>query len=70
MTWQERIRTIERNGESELKQKLPTPASQDNGIKTDVVIAVVDLENQFNSHQSHSWNSYFETNMGFTCNFQ
>ena len=25
---------IERNGESKLKQKLPTPASRDNGIKT------------------------------------
>ena len=28
---------IERNGESKLKQKLPTLTSQDNGIKTDVV---------------------------------
>ena len=32
------MRTIERNGESELKQKLPTPGSQDNGIKMDVVV--------------------------------
>ena len=33
--------TIERNGESELEQKLLTPASRDNGIKTDVVVFVV-----------------------------
>ena len=32
------MRTIERNGESELKQKLPTPGSQDNGIKMDFVV--------------------------------
>ena len=32
---------IERNGESELTQKLPTPASRDNGIKTDVAIVFV-----------------------------
>ena len=30
--------TIERNGESKLEQKLPTPASWDNGIKTDVAV--------------------------------
>ena len=35
------MRTIERNGESELEQKLLTPASRDNGIKTDVVVFVV-----------------------------
>ena len=34
------MRTIERNGESELKQKLPTSASRDNSIKTDVVVLV------------------------------
>ena len=32
--------TIERNGESELEQKLVTPASWDYGIKVDVVVAV------------------------------
>ena len=32
---------IERNGKSKLKQKLPTPASCDNGIKTDVFVVVV-----------------------------
>ena len=31
------MRTIERNGESKLERKLLTPASQDNGIKMDVV---------------------------------
>ena len=41
--------TIERNGESKLEQKLPTPASWDNGIKTDVAVVfflltVVDTE--------------------------
>ena len=36
------MHSIERNGKSKLKQKLPTPASQDNGIKTDIV-SVVDL---------------------------
>ena len=35
------MRTIERNGESELEQKLLTPASRDNGIKTDVVVVVM-----------------------------
>ena len=34
------MRTIERNGESELEQKLLTPVSRD-GIKTDVVVIVV-----------------------------
>ena len=28
------------NGESKFKQKLPTPTSRDNVIKTDVVVAV------------------------------
>ena len=37
------MRTIERNGESELEQKLLTPASRDNGIKTDVVVVVVEV---------------------------
>ena len=31
---------IQRNGEREWKQKLPTPASLDNGIKTDVAVVV------------------------------
>ena len=33
--------TIERNGKSELKQKLLTPANWDSGIDTDVVVDVV-----------------------------
>ena len=37
----ERMRTIERNDESELKPKLATPVSRDNGIKTDVVVVIV-----------------------------
>ena len=36
-----RMRTIERNGESELEQKLLTPASRDNDIKMDVAVVVV-----------------------------
>ena len=32
------MHTIERNGKSKLNQILPTSASQDNGIKTDVVV--------------------------------
>ena len=35
------MRTNERNGESELEQKLPTQASRDNLIKRDVVVVVV-----------------------------
>ena len=30
----------QKNGESKLKQKLPTPASWDNGIKTNAVFVV------------------------------
>ena len=37
MTSEDRMCTIKRNGESELEQKLLTPASLDNDIKTDVV---------------------------------
>ena len=33
--------TIERNGKSELKQKLLTPANWDSGIDTDVDVDVV-----------------------------
>ena len=33
--------TIERNGESELEQKLLTPANWDNGIKTNIVVVTV-----------------------------
>ena len=40
MTGEERLRTIERNGESKLGQKLPSLASRDNSIKTDVVVVV------------------------------
>ena len=36
MVWEERILTIEENGESKLKQNIPTSTNQDNGIKTDV----------------------------------
>ena len=35
------MRTIERNGESELEEKLLTTASRDNGIKMDVVVVVL-----------------------------
>ena len=41
MAIKERMPKIERNGESELKQKLPTPGGSDNGIKKDVVVVVV-----------------------------
>ena len=41
MAREAKLRTIERNGETKLKQKLPTPASHKNGIKTDVVFVVV-----------------------------
>ena len=40
MASEERMRTIERNGEGELEQKLLTPACRDNGIQTDVVVVV------------------------------
>ena len=32
---------IEKNGKKHLKQKLPAPDNQDNGIKTEVVTIVV-----------------------------
>ena len=35
------MHTIKRNDESELKQKLLTPASRDNGIEKGVVVVVV-----------------------------
>ena len=35
------MRTIGRNDESELEQKLPTQASRDNVIKTDVAVVAV-----------------------------
>ena len=38
MAWEESMRTIERNDESELERKLLTPVNQDNGIKTDVAV--------------------------------
>ena len=41
MAGEERMRTIEKNGQSKLEQKLLTPASRDNGIKTDIVVVVV-----------------------------
>ena len=33
--------TIEKNGEKNLKQRLPAPVNQDNGIKTEVVTVFV-----------------------------
>ena len=44
------MRTIRRNGESELEQKLLTPTSRDNDVKTDVVCCCLmnDLENDIN----------------------
>ena len=45
MTGKDRMRTIERNGESKLEQKLLTPASRDTGIKTDVIVVVVVVAN-------------------------
>ena len=41
MAWEERMRTIERIGESELKQKLRTQASRDNSVAVFVVVVVV-----------------------------
>ena len=38
MAWEEKIRTIERNYVSELEQKLLTPASRDNDVKTDIAV--------------------------------
>ena len=38
MAWDERIRTIERNGESKLKQKLPTLTYQDNALKLTLLL--------------------------------
>ena len=44
------MRTIKRNGESELEQKLLTLTSRDNGIKTDVVCCCLlnDPDNDIN----------------------
>ena len=41
MAWEDRMHLIKRNGESKLKQKLPTLASWDNGIKMNTVVLVV-----------------------------
>ena len=38
---EEGMRTIERNDGRKLEQNLLTPASRDNGIKTDVVVVAV-----------------------------
>ena len=43
MAGKDRIRTIEGNGESKSEQKLLTPASRDSGIKTVVIVAVVNV---------------------------
>ena len=42
MASEKRMRTIERNSESKLEQKLLTPASWDNCIKADVVVVIID----------------------------
>ena len=34
------MHAVKRNGESELEQKLLTPAGWDNGIKTDIFVVV------------------------------
>ena len=56
MTWEERMRThtIERNGESKLKKKLPTPANWDNGIKIDVVVVISSVYLSISIHPSIS----------------
>ena len=41
MAWEDWMHMIERNGKSELEQKLLTLASQDNGIKMGNVVVVV-----------------------------
>ena len=40
MDYEERMRSIKRNGNSKLRQKLPAPASHDNVVKADVVVIV------------------------------
>ena len=40
MAWEEKVRTTKRYGKRKLKQKLPTSASWDNDIKTDIAIVV------------------------------
>ena len=40
MAGKDRMRTIERNGESKFEQKLLIPASRDSGIKTVVIVVV------------------------------
>ena len=40
MDWEEKMHTIERKDENKLKQKLPIPTSQDNGIKRDAIVIV------------------------------
>ena len=42
------MRTIERNRDSELEPKLLTPASRDNGIKTNFVVV-------FGHHKGPKW---------------
>ena len=41
MIWLEKMHTTERNGGNEIKQKLQTLVSHDNGIKTDIFAIVV-----------------------------
>ena len=49
---EERMRTIKKNGESELEQKLLTPASGDNDIKTDVIVLRIARLTSKNSGES------------------
>lgn len=56
------MRAIERNGESELRKKLPNPASRDNGIKTDVHVVVAGQPQQFFLTYG-SWVIYPTTNI-------
>ena len=46
------MRTIKKNGESELEQKLLTPASGDNDIKTDVIVLRIARLTSKNSGES------------------
>ena len=49
---EERMRTIKKNGESELEQKLLTPASGDTDIKTDVIVLSIARLTSKNSGES------------------
>ena len=69
------MRTVERNGESKLQQKLLTPASWDNDIKTDVAVVVkvsFQLSQVFKElsqpfHLAYSLSSVFLNTFSFLC---